>query len=131
MQSAITFARNAQIAPEALRDLLAQTDWAKARTVQSLERMLQQTSLHVSAWQDERLVGFARALSDGVFRAVIEDVVVTHELRGHGLGRELLRLLLAELHGVEEVALGCLEHLVPFYESFEFHRVSHPYMKKR
>ena len=127
----ITFACNAPIAPEALGELLAQTDWAKTRSHEGLERMLHQTSLHVSAWHKERLVGFARALTDGVYRAVIEDVIVTRELREQGLGRELMKHMLQELLAVEEIALGCLDNLVPFYESLGFTRVAHPYLKKR
>lgn len=126
----VTFARNASIALEALRDLFAHTDWAKSRALRDLERMLRQTSVHVSAWQGERLVGFARALSDGVFRAIIEDVVVAPPGRGAGVGKKLVELLLLELREVEEIMLGCMEELAPFYERFEFKRVSHPIMKR-
>lgn len=30
----------------------------------------------VGAWKDDTLIGFARAVSDGKFRAYIEDIVI-------------------------------------------------------
>jgi N-acetylglutamate synthase-like GNAT family acetyltransferase len=49
----------------------------------------------VSAWQGRRLVGFGRATSDGVLRAVLWDVIVAEDCRGQGLGRQIVQKLLA------------------------------------
>jgi len=131
MIDALRFTQNAAIAPEDLRALFAQTDWAKPRSLSGIEHMLRLTPLHMSAWHDERLVGFARALTDGVYRAMLEDVIVATDYRGRGIGHKLLELLLLELSEVEEVLLGCMESLVPLYEQFQFKRVTHPIMKRR
>jgi aralkylamine N-acetyltransferase len=40
-----------------------------------------------------RIVGMARAISDGFSDAYIQDVVVLPEFRGRGVGKELVRLL--------------------------------------
>ncbi len=130
MQHDLQFTLNAAIAPEALRDLFAQTDWAKSRPLSGITRMLQRTPLHTSAWRNDKLIGFARVLTDGVYRAVLEDVVVAEAYRSRGIGRRLVELLLAELGEVEEVMLGCMENLAPYYEQFGFKRVSHPIMKR-
>ena len=130
MMNELLFQRNARLAPEMLRDLFMQTEWAKQRSLEGIARMLQQTPLHMSAWRNDELVGFARALGDGVYRAVIEDVIVAPQLRGNGIGKKLVDLLLAELAEVEEVMLGCMAGLVPFYERFDFKRVTHPIMKR-
>lgn len=60
---------------------------------------LAQAHLGSSAWvgatgEDGRLVGSARALADGAKYAWVYDVVVAPPLRGRGLGKALLRLLL-------------------------------------
>lgn len=52
-----------------------------------------------SAWvgcrnQDGALVGTARAVSDGAKHAAVYDVMVAPEVRGQGLGRAMVRLLL-------------------------------------
>jgi acyl-CoA thioester hydrolase len=48
-----------------------------------------------SAWRGARLVGFARAISDGVSNAYVSSVVVAAVERRRGIGRELMRRLLA------------------------------------
>ena len=47
----------------------------------------------VSAWDAARLVGFARAISDGVTNAYVSSVMVDAKYRRRGIGRELIRRL--------------------------------------
>lgn len=78
-----------------LRELFAQNSfWAQSRTCPQLSAMLQGSQAAVSAWRGNQLVGFGRATSDGVFRAVLWDVVVAAPQQGQGLGRRLVAELL-------------------------------------
>ena len=81
--------------------------WAQGRSIPELRRMLAGSAAVVSLWRGRRLVGFARASSDGVFRAVLWDVVVPEDLQGQGLGRQLVEALLntPQLQTVERVYL--------------------------
>ncbi|MCT0224985.1 GNAT family N-acetyltransferase [Synechococcus sp. CS-1328] len=80
---------------EALRQLFDQHSfWACHRRPRQLARMLGQSQAVVSAWRGQELVGFGRATSDGVFRAVLWDVVVATEHQGLGLGRRIVEELL-------------------------------------
>ena len=83
--------------------------------------MLAGSQAVVSAWQGSRLVGFGRATSDGVFRAVLWDVVVAGEHQGRGLGRRIVEALLQEpvLQGVERVYL-MTTNSSGFYEQLGF-----------
>jgi ribosomal protein S18 acetylase RimI-like enzyme len=69
--------------------------WAQNRSRVALARMLLGSCSVVSAWHDGRLVGIGRATSDGVFRAVLWDVVVAADYQGHGLGRRIVQALIA------------------------------------
>jgi len=73
----------------------AHSFWAQRRSRRALARMLLGSCSVVSAWQGARLVGIGRATSDGVFRAVLWDVVVATEQQRQGLGRRLVQALLA------------------------------------
>lgn len=73
----------------------AHSFWAQGRSRRDLVRMLLGSCSVVSAWQGDRLVGIGRATSDGVFRAVLWDVVVAEEHQGQGLGRRIVQALLA------------------------------------
>lgn len=73
----------------------ANSFWAQGRSRRSLMRMLLGSCTVVSAWQAGQLVGLGRATSDGIFRAVLWDVVVAAEHQGHGLGRRIVESLLS------------------------------------
>ena len=91
-----------------LQRLLDQhTFWAQGRKDAQLRRMLAGSTAVVSLWSGKRLVGFGRASSDAVFRAVLWDVVIPEDLQGRGLGRQLVEALLAspKLRAVERIYL--------------------------
>lgn len=81
--------------------------WAAGRSFGDLRRLLAGSQAVVSLWRGKRLVGFGRATSDGLCRAVLWDVVVAGDLQGRGLGRQVVEALLAAptLAGVERVYL--------------------------
>lgn len=92
--------------PEALAQLQKLLDghsfWARGRSSRQLRRMLAGSQAAVSLWEQGRLVGFGRASSDRVFRAVLWDVVVADSHQGRGLGRRVVEELLA-CPGVRDV----------------------------
>jgi ribosomal protein S18 acetylase RimI-like enzyme len=49
------------------------------------------STLVVSAWSGEHLVGAVRVLSDTMFRSIIYDLLVLPEYQNKGVGTELLR----------------------------------------
>lgn len=81
--------------------------WAQGRSIPELKRMLQGSPAVVSLWQGKRLVGFGRASCDGIYRAVLWDVVVPEDLQGKGLGRLLVEGLIRspQLRNVERIYL--------------------------
>jgi len=67
-------------------------------------------------------VGFARAITDGVFLAVALDDIVDTDYRGSGLGARLMDELLRrpELADVDSIELVCQPELINFYERWGF-----------
>ncbi|GEM47259.1 GNAT family N-acetyltransferase [Deinococcus cellulosilyticus] len=112
---------------EDLRLLMQQTTWMGNRTPEGVQRMLQD-SVVVSVWSGDQLVGFGRAVTDHVYRAFIEDIVVDEKHRHAGVGSELMSRLVDHLKDVEEIQLGCVEELVSFYGALGFERSSQPKM---
>lgn len=70
----------------------------------------------------DRLVGFARVLTDDTYLAVVLDVVVAFGTRGNGLGRMLLDAIVTHprLVDVQSLELVCQPDLVPFYRRWGF-----------
>ena len=67
--------------------------WARKRSDVDLRRMLRGSTVVVSLWRGRRMVGFGRATTDGIYRAVLWDIVVAGDLQGRGLGRQVLEAL--------------------------------------
>ena len=118
----VTYSFDRRIDLEQLQSLLRQTGWANQRSIEGIEKMLDGTPLALGAWDGDRLVGFVRVITDGIYRALIDDVVVAESKRGTGIGSELMRRVVERLAEVEEVFLRCGEQVVPFYEQHRFER---------
>jgi len=95
--------------------------WATERKIEDLNIAIENSEPVISVWDSQKLVGFARATSDGIYRATIWDVVIDPEYRGAGLGRKLVQTVLSHprMNRVERVYLTTT-HQQSFYERIGF-----------
>ena len=78
-----------------LKSLLeANTSWAKHREINDLKKMLSKSSVVVSLWKNNTLLGFGRATSDEIYRAVLWDIVVDRNYQNLGLGKIIVNAIL-------------------------------------
>jgi ribosomal protein S18 acetylase RimI-like enzyme len=106
-----------------LKALYEYAPWARGRSEEGIRKMLENTDYHFSAWDGGRLVGFARVLTDGVYRATLWDVVVHPGHQNRGIGEEMMNRILAHpvLSRVEKFWLNTRDKF-GFYEKFGFVR---------
>jgi N-acetylglutamate synthase-like GNAT family acetyltransferase len=95
--------------------------WACDRTPEDMAIAIAHSHPIVTAWDGDRLIGFARATSDGIYRATIWDVVIHPDYQGAGLGRRLVETVLGHPHlnRVERVYL-MTSNQQRFYERVGF-----------
>ncbi len=95
--------------------------WATERKTADLNTAIENSEPVISVWDHQKLIGFARATSDGIYRATIWDVVIHPEYRGAGLGRKLVETVLTHprMNRVERVYLTTT-HQQSFYERIGF-----------
>lgn len=95
--------------------------WAGERRLEDWAIAIAHSYPIISVWDHEELIGFARATSDGIYRAMVWDVVIHPDYRGQGLGRQLVQTLLAHPHmnRVERIYLTTT-HQQSFYEHIGF-----------
>jgi len=89
---------------------------------------------HVSAWDGEHLVAYARVLPPGVSfdEASIGRVVTSPRYRTIGAGRELVARSIEaceQVFGVQPIRIGAQSHLQRFYGSFGFVPCSDEYVE--
>ncbi len=75
--------------------LEANTTWANQRSRKDIKQMLCSSDVVVSVWKGARLIGFGRATSDKVYRAVLWDVVVDRKHQESGIGKKIIKSLLS------------------------------------
>ena len=83
------------------------TLWAKDRTKKQIKQMLANSNVIITLWDKKNLVGFGRATTDQIYRAVLWDIVVSKELQGVGLGKIIVEELLKDkrISSVEKIYL--------------------------
>ena len=104
--------------------LLRATD-APERLWAAFER----SSLVLSAWQGERLIGLARVLTDGVGVAYLCDLAVEPDVQGLGLGKRLIDGVLERCRGAELV-LRDSNLSTGFYERLGFAPVENAWVRR-
>ncbi|MEA1011129.1 GNAT family N-acetyltransferase [Bacillus cereus] len=94
-------------------------------TVNELERMCKQSWHAIYVFDDKRLVGMGRVISDGVITGIICGVGVFPKYQSSGIGKEIVKRLIqhCEQHKVIP-QLMCVEKLQPYYESIGFEAFS-------
>lgn len=89
------------------------------RAGDKIRRAFEQSSLVCFAYQDARLVGASRALTDGEYHALIYDVVVHPDFQRQGIGSAMMHEMLARLP-VWRVMLVADDDAQPFYARLGF-----------
>jgi len=76
---------------EVHRFLSEESYWARGRTRETVDALIDGAARVVGLYDGPRQVGFCRAATDGVAFAYLADVYVLAAYRGRGLGEELVR----------------------------------------
>jgi GNAT superfamily N-acetyltransferase len=77
------------------------------------------STLVVSAWENERLIGTVRVLSDKFIRSVIYDLVIDPEYQNMGIGKELVKRCI-EYFSDSEWLVQTEKHILGYYEKIGF-----------
>jgi ribosomal protein S18 acetylase RimI-like enzyme len=106
--------------------LFQSTGWndAHPRSAAQLHTGIQHSWYVVSAYDENKLVGFGRILSDGILHALIVELIVLPDYQGRGIGSTILNNLVAECkaHNIYDVQLFCAQGKSGFYEKYGFEK---------
>lgn len=116
---------------EVHRFLSEQAYWAKGRPRETQERLVREASRVVGLYLDGRQVGFCRAFTDALSIAYLADVYVLPELRGRGLGEELVREMIDNGPYANVKWLLHTSDAHPLYRKFGFEEPSYKVLERR
>ncbi len=99
--------------------------WAKSRTIKDLKKCLANSDVIVSLWVGNQIVGFGRALTDGIYRGVLWDIVIDQNHQSKGFGTLILKNLLSSKRIKNTKKLYLMTtNKKNFYSQFDFKEVT-------
>ena len=99
--------------------------WAKNRTINDLKKCLAKSDVVISIWVGNEIVGFGRALTDGIYRGVLWDIVIDQNHQGKGFGKLIVNNLLSsrEIKNTKKIYLMTTNKKL-FYSQMDFKEVT-------
>lgn len=99
--------------------------WTTSRTMNDLKKCLANSDVIISLWVGNEIVGFGRALSDGVYRGVLWDIVIDQSHQGQGFGTLIVKNLLSskKIKNTKKIYLMTTNKKL-FYSQFDFEEVT-------
>ena len=99
--------------------------WGKNRTINDLKKCLANSDVVISIWVGNEIVGFGRALTDGIYRGVLWDIVIDHNHQGKGFGSLIVNNLLSskKIKNTKKLYLMTTNKKL-FYSQFDFKEVT-------
>lgn len=120
----ITYKTIKDLPNDQLYKLFSAVGWAdEEKTTQAMidkfNKPFINSTIVISAWDEDVLVGCVRVLSDLMFRSVIYDLAVLPEYQSNGFGKELVRKCRAQVPNSEWL-VGTTTERASFYEHIGF-----------
>ena len=93
MDKNITYTEDKAFSQEQAQDLFRSVGWISGEYPARLYKALQNSSTVITAWDEERLVGLARALDDSEMLAYIHYVLVRPDYQGLGIAGAMVDMI--------------------------------------
>jgi len=110
------------ITRESVLPLYKANEWSSANKPKELYRSLMNSHSLVTAWDGEKLVGLANAISDGYLVVYYSHVLVLPDYQGQGVGRELMNRVMSRYPDFHQHMLVADNDSIGFYEKCGFVR---------
>jgi GNAT superfamily N-acetyltransferase len=94
-------------------------------------RMFAAPCLVISAWQENRLVGVSRSLTDYSYCCYLANLAVDKNFQGKGIGRELIRRTQAVIGEEVSLILLSLPEAMTYYPTLGFQQTERAFLIER
>lgn len=98
--------------------LLHKSEWASERKDKEIEKSIENSQCYIACTGENKIVGFARIITDFVTTFYLMDVIVEEVYRGQGLGKMLMDTIMedvGDLYGILHT-----DSAQRFYEAYGF-----------
>lgn len=110
------------ISLEAIIELYRENEWSSADKPKLLHNALINSHSLVSAWDGEKLVGIANAISDGFLVVYFPHLLVLPNYQRKGIGKKIMDIMLLKYKNFHQQMLTADRNAIKFYSECGFER---------
>ncbi len=125
----ISYKTNAKIEAHQLSDLFRASGIKRpVDDLNRIKKMIDNSNLTVTAWDGERLVGIARALSDFSYCCYLSDLAIDKEYQNQGIGHELVNEVQKLISEESNLVLLSAPEAIEYYPKIGFEKAGNAYI---
>ncbi|MGB4793306.1 MAG: GNAT family N-acetyltransferase [Lactococcus chungangensis] len=132
MEDSISYLNNKKITAQEL-SVLFQSSGIHRPTddTKRLSTMIENASIIWTAWDDNRLVGIARALTDFSYACYLSDLAVDINYQKQGIGKTLINKIRDQIGSDVSLLLLSAPSAMSYYSKTQFENVDNAFLIKR
>jgi len=96
-----------------------------------VKKMIDNANLTITAWDGDKLVGIARAISDFAYSTYLSDLAVDKEYQKQGIGHELVDEIRKQVGEESNLVLLAAPESMDYYPKIGFEKCGHAYLIPR
>jgi len=128
----ISYKVNSKIEPHQLADLFIASGIRRpADDLNRMKKMLEHANLIISAWDGDKLVGVARALTDYSYCCYLSDLAVDKEYQRQGIGDELVTEVRNHVGEESMILLLSAPEAMDYYPKIGFEKTDNAFLIPR
>ncbi|GGD58586.1 GNAT family N-acetyltransferase [Paenibacillus nasutitermitis] len=102
-----------------------------ANDLDRIQRMIDHADVHISAWDGEKLIGLARAITDFSYCCYLSDLAVCKTYQKRGIGTELVKVLREHLGDEVSLLLLSAPTAMDYYPRIGFEKIENAFLIPR
>lgn len=128
----ITYKVNARIEPHQLADVFRASGIRRpVDDLNRLKKMLDNANLLVTAWDGEKLIGVARALTDYGYSCYLSDLAVDKDYQDNGIGQDLVNEIQKHIGEESNLLLLASPEVMEYYPKLGFEKADNAFIIPR
>lgn len=96
-----------------------------------IEKMYAHSNLILTAWDNDRLIGISRSLTDFCYCCYLSDLAVRAEYQKQGIGQKLIQLTQDKIGKQTALILLSAPSAMEYYPKIGFEKIENGYIIKR
>lgn len=128
----ITYTQNKKITASEFAQLFASSGIHRpVNDLPRLQKMLEHSDILWTAWENNQLVGIARALTDFSYACYLSDLAVAKEYQKQGIGHKLIEKLYSQLGPDVSLVLLAAPSALDYYPKVGFEKTDSAFLRRR